>query len=359
MITSHSSPLHINTISYFELTVTLVKQQFPLSLDSLPFHCCDAVLPSVNAIETHVSCFFFFSFRLGGNPSRPRLPYDLSLNYSAALLRRRGLPSPFAPKVYFSHSASPMVNAGSSSPRASRPPSPPTPVDADPPTVELKTSPRPPNTTFGPLDELSTQLSGSRKLSYGQNDFYKRYSEHWERSYESRSSWEEEAGDSATCYTEEGDDECEEGGGLLGDTRKMASSWSGQPSIKGRTEWVRMMLLCAVHLGITFTWVRMTFFTPLDHIANNFELSGGRDDILHTVPSSSRFDKESDISGVDRRPFIRPHRSTYSWRHGGFHEVKMGTQKTIHRSRISHRCRRPDDPRLDQRNHLTVHVSRH
>ncbi|KAJ4394536.1 hypothetical protein N0V93_003755 [Gnomoniopsis smithogilvyi] len=156
-----------------------------------------------------------------------------------------------------------MVNAGISSTSAPRPPSP-APIDADPPTVKLKTSPRPPKRTFGLLDdELSTQHSGYRKLSYGQSDFYKRYSEHWERSYESGNSWEEEAGDSATCYTEEGDDDCEEGEGLLGDTRSMASSWSGQPSIKGRSEWVRMMLLCAVHLGITFTWgVEMTYCTP-------------------------------------------------------------------------------------------------
>ncbi|KAF3764932.1 MFS general substrate transporter [Cryphonectria parasitica EP155] len=43
----------------------------------------------------------------------------------------------------------------------------------------------------------------------------------------------------------------------------MVSSWSGQPEIKGRTEWVRMMLLCAVHFGITFTWgVEMTYCTP-------------------------------------------------------------------------------------------------
>lgn len=158
-----------------------------------------------------------------------------------------------------------MVNAGITNPSALRPPSPAS-IDSDPPIVKLKTSPRPAKTCNSLLDEVSssTQIhSGFRKLSYGQSDFYKRYSEHWERSYESGSSWEEEVGDSVTCYTEEGDDECleEEGGeeegtvGLLGDTRKMASSWSGQPSIKGRTEWVRMMLLCAVHLGITFTWV--------------------------------------------------------------------------------------------------------
>lgn len=152
-----------------------------------------------------------------------------------------------------------MVNVGITNSPALRPPSP-APIDTNSPTVKLKSSPRPAKTCNSLLDELSAsqQHSGFRKLSYGQSDFYKRYSEHWERSYESGSSWEEEVGDSATCYTEEEDDEYrdeEEEVGLLGDTRRMASSWSGQPSIKGRTEWVRMMLLCAVHLGITFTWV--------------------------------------------------------------------------------------------------------
>lgn len=177
-----------------------------------------------------------------------------------------------------------MVKAGITGPPALRPPSP-TPIDSDAPIVKLKTSPRPVKTCNSLLDEVSsTQLhSGFRKLSYGQSDFYKRYSEHWERSYESGSSWEEEVGDSATCYTEEGDDECleeeeqeeeEEGVGLLGDTRRMASSWSGQPSIKGRTEWVRMMLLCAVHLGITFTWVGIPTYLSIGVVSNVANISG-------------------------------------------------------------------------------------
>ncbi|KAL2290933.1 hypothetical protein FJTKL_14855 [Diaporthe vaccinii] len=41
------------------------------------------------------------------------------------------------------------------------------------------------------------------------------------------------------------------------------SSFTGQPGIKGRNESIRMMLLCAIHFGITFTWgVEMTYCTP-------------------------------------------------------------------------------------------------
>lgn len=36
--------------------------------------------------------------------------------------------------------------------------------------------------------------------------------------------------------------------------RDQMSSFTGQPSIKGRNESIRMMLLCAIHFGITFTW---------------------------------------------------------------------------------------------------------
>lgn len=36
--------------------------------------------------------------------------------------------------------------------------------------------------------------------------------------------------------------------------RDQMSSFTGQPSIKGRSESIRMMLLCAIHFGITFTW---------------------------------------------------------------------------------------------------------
>lgn len=37
-------------------------------------------------------------------------------------------------------------------------------------------------------------------------------------------------------------------------SRDKMSSFTGQPSIKGRNESIRMMLLCAIHFGITFTW---------------------------------------------------------------------------------------------------------
>lgn len=37
-------------------------------------------------------------------------------------------------------------------------------------------------------------------------------------------------------------------------SRDRMSSFTGQPSIKGRNESIRMMLLCAIHFGITFTW---------------------------------------------------------------------------------------------------------
>lgn len=149
--------------------------------------------------------------------------------------------------------------------------SPATPSDSHPPADKPKALPRLAK-TFEPLDELSAaDQPGYRSPSCWESDFYRRYSEHWERSCDSGSGWEEDeeaAESAATCYTEEdegGDDEGEDCG-LLGEVPyryyKMAS-WSGQPDIKGRTEWVRMMLLCAVHFGITFTWgVEMTYCTP-------------------------------------------------------------------------------------------------
>lgn len=36
--------------------------------------------------------------------------------------------------------------------------------------------------------------------------------------------------------------------------REQMSSFTGQPGIKGRNESIRMMLLCFIHFGITFTW---------------------------------------------------------------------------------------------------------
>lgn len=163
-------------------------------------------------------------------------------------------------------------------------------TDREPPADKLKTSPRPAK-TLDLLDELSATAadrSGFRRPSGGKSDFYRRYSEHWGRTYDNGSScWEEEeeeeedaADSSATCCTEEDGYGCrkhedgsasegEEDCGLLhgGRARRPRyyemASWSGQPDIKGRTEWVRMMLLCAVHFGITFTWgVEMTYCTP-------------------------------------------------------------------------------------------------
>lgn len=46
---------------------------------------------------------------------------------------------------------------------------------------------------------------------------------------------------------------------LPGYMRESMSSFTGRPGIKGRNETIRMIMLCAVHFGITFTWgVEMT-----------------------------------------------------------------------------------------------------
>lgn len=138
-------------------------------------------------------------------------------------------------------------------------------IDSDPPAEKLKTSPRPIK-TLNLCDEPVVQQSGYRNEVYEKSDFYKRYSEHWQHGSCGSSSWEEEAEDTP-CYTEEeeddnDDDEGYDAIGFVEHIRKM-SSWSGQPDIKGRNESVRMMLLCAVHFGITFTWgVEMTCERP-------------------------------------------------------------------------------------------------
>lgn len=46
-------------------------------------------------------------------------------------------------------------------------------------------------------------------------------------------------------------------------SRDKMSSFTGQPSIKGRNESIRMMLLCAIHFGITFTWYGSGYFVHL------------------------------------------------------------------------------------------------
>ncbi|KAG6363037.1 hypothetical protein INS49_008132 [Diaporthe citri] len=70
-----------------------------------------------------------------------------------------------------------------------------------------------------------------------------------------------DSGDSSHRYTER--PELLEGWSAPALGRDQMSSFTGQPSIKGRNESIRMMLLCAIHFGITFTWgVEMTYCTP-------------------------------------------------------------------------------------------------
>ncbi|KAK7741583.1 hypothetical protein SLS63_001140 [Diaporthe eres] len=57
--------------------------------------------------------------------------------------------------------------------------------------------------------------------------------------------------DSSSRYTER--PELLEGWSAPALGRDQMSSFTGQPSIKGRNESIRMMLLCAIHFGITFT----------------------------------------------------------------------------------------------------------
>lgn len=61
-----------------------------------------------------------------------------------------------------------------------------------------------------------------------------------------------DSGDSSSRYTE--GLELLEGWSAPALGRDQMSSFTGQPSIKGRNESIRMMLLCAIHFGITFTW---------------------------------------------------------------------------------------------------------
>lgn len=155
-------------------------------------------------------------------------------------------------------------------------------ADADIPIDELETSScHPPEKTPGlSLDDNRNELpapdiprstvrtnNSYEKIS---SDFYRIYSAHWQFGYDeyngdsSRTGWEDNEG--PLCHiqpgayeaynSQEGEDSCVE------NTVRMAS-WAGQPDIKGRNETVRMMLLCAVHFGITFTWgVEMTCENP-------------------------------------------------------------------------------------------------
>lgn len=64
-----------------------------------------------------------------------------------------------------------------------------------------------------------------------------------------------------------------EGWGGPAISRDKMSSFTGQPSIKGRNESIRMMLLCAIHFGITFTWYGFTM-AILDRLAYSELLRG-------------------------------------------------------------------------------------
>jgi hypothetical protein len=55
-------------------------------------------------------------------------------------------------------------------------------------------------------------------------------------------------------------------GPALGRDNNM-STFTGQPGIKGRSESIRMMLLCAIHFGITFTWYGFVHRVHLVHLA--------------------------------------------------------------------------------------------
>lgn len=109
------------------------------------------------------------------------------------------------------------------------------------------------------------------------SDFYSRYSAHWQFGYDeysnsgggdrTRTSWGD-TGEGPSCHTgreeEQEDSDQEQGGETFVEHSRRMASWAGQPAIKGRNEIIRMMLLCAVHFGISFTWgVEMTCETYL------------------------------------------------------------------------------------------------
>ena len=66
--------------------------------------------------------------------------------------------------------------------------------------------------------------------------------------------------DSSRRHTER--HELLEGWGAPALSRDQMSSFTGQPGIKGRNESIRMMLLCAIHFGITFTWYGFPMVGP-------------------------------------------------------------------------------------------------
>lgn len=153
--------------------------------------------------------------------------------------------------------------------------------DADTPIDKLETeTPSCPTTPEEKTPGLSDHEDGNRdglesptaeqKICEKESDFYQQYSAYWQfwndgytgESSRSRTSW----GDTERfpCNFGRGEDEAngndpEEGDEVFVEHSHRMASWAGQPDIKGRNETVRMMLLCAVHFGITFTWgVEMT-----------------------------------------------------------------------------------------------------
>lgn len=155
------------------------------------------------------------------------------------------------------------------------------------PTDKLETAPCPtPEKTPGLLgddddnhiefpasDVLPPTLRNTQFCERG-SDFYRRYSAHWQFGYDeysgggsTRTSWGD-TGDGPSCATgrkeEQEDSDPEQGDETFVEHSCRMASWAGQPDIKGRNETIRMMLLCAVHFGITFTWgVEMTCETSL------------------------------------------------------------------------------------------------
>lgn len=141
-----------------------------------------------------------------------------------------------------------------------------------------------------PEPEVPRSAVRSNQICEKRGDFYRRYIAHWQfrtgecgcdssssGSSRNSSSW----GDTqaSSCDTEGGGDEpnnnLEQDEVFVDHSRRMAS-WAGQPDIKGRNETVRMMLLCAVHFGITFTWgVEMTCESSLPFAIGSYSPPDG------------------------------------------------------------------------------------
>lgn len=106
----------------------------------------------------------------------------------------------------------------------------------------------------------------SEKIREKKGDFYRQYSAYWQfgdseyrGDCSSRISWGDTGGFSHNTGRGEDESNDPEQGEIFEENLCRMASWAGQPDIKGRNETIRMMLLCAVHFGITFTWgVEMT-----------------------------------------------------------------------------------------------------